>query len=140
MTHVSSIELRRTAHRPQFVSAGSESNIDALITDLDGLFDTVSCERGMVLNYLGMVFDFNIDGKVKVSMNKFIDDLLEEYKGITGTAKTPAGQDLLDVGESATVLGKEDMEYFHSLAAKLLYGTKIFRTYILPLYNSSAIV
>ena len=114
-----------------FVSAGSELHIDALITELDGLFDAVSCERGKVLNYLGMVFDFNDDGKVKVSMNKFIDDLLEEYKNVTGTAKTPAGEDLFDIDESATLLGKEDMEYFHSLVAKLLYGSKRVRADIL---------
>ena len=76
-----------------FASAGSESYIDAPITELDGQFDAVSCERDKVLNYLEMICDFNIDGKVKASTNKFIDDLLEEYKDITGTAKTPAGKE-----------------------------------------------
>ena len=114
-----------------FVSASSELHIDSLIKELDSLFDSVSCERGRVLNYLGMVFDFSDEGKVRVSMNKYIDELLEEYKDVTGTAKTPAGEDLFTIDESATLLGDKDKEYFHSLVAKLLYASKRTRPDIL---------
>ena len=107
-----------------FVSACDEYTIDSLVKELDTLFDSVSCERGRTLNYLGMVFDFNETGKVKVSMGKYINDILDEYSDIKGTAKTPAEADLFTIDETSLPLDKSDSEYFHSLVAKLLYGSK----------------
>ena len=107
-----------------FVSACDERTIDSLIGELDTLFDSVSCERGRTLNYLGMVFDFCETGKVRISMSKYINDILDEYKDIKGTCKTPADSDLFTIDEQSPLLNKPDSEYFHSLVAKLLYGSK----------------
>ena len=41
------------------------------------------------------------------------DYLLEDYKGVAGTAKTPTGKDLFGIDECVTLLGKEDMTDFH---------------------------
>ena len=49
------------------VSVRSERNIDTLTRELNGLFDAVSCERGKLLNYHGIIFEFKNDGKVRCS-------------------------------------------------------------------------
>ena len=47
-----------------------------------------------MIYYLGMVFNVNVEGKVRDSINKYIDELLAEYKAVTGITKTSAGEDL----------------------------------------------
>ena len=50
-----------------------------------------------MLNYLGIVFDFNTVGNWKVYKNKFIGDLLEENNGSNGTVKTPVDEGLFGI-------------------------------------------
>ena len=111
-----------------FVAAGSEANIDNLISQLNAKFDDVSCERGSVLNYLGMVFDFSKNGKVSVSMEKFMSELMEDYSSIEGLARTPATNNLFRVNEASEPLGADEAEAFHTCVAKLLYLCKRVRS------------
>jgi histone deacetylase 1/2 len=106
------------------VTAKNDENIDHLIKELNKVFNEVSVERGNVLNYLGMVLDFRDSGKVKVSMPKFMNELLEDYKDVEGTAKTPAKKNLFDINEESLLLDAEDKAYFHTATAKLLYLCK----------------
>ena len=108
-----------------FVSASSQLHMDSLTMELYNLIDIISCERGLLLNYLGMVFEFRGEGKVKVSRwNNYIDELQEECKVVNRAAKTPAGEDLFTINDSATISGDKDREYFKLLVAKLLYTSK----------------
>ena len=106
------------------VTNRKDTNINKLIKELNETFNEVSTERGETLNYLGMVFDFSTKGKVKVSMPKFINELLEEYQDVEGTAKTPAKKDLFITNENASLLNENDRAYFHTATAKLLYLCK----------------
>ena len=69
------------------------------------MFDRANCEREEVLKYLGIVFDFSDEGKVRVSMNKLIDELLGDYKDVIGTATTAGEEDLLTIDDNAMILG-----------------------------------
>ena len=113
------------------VTAKSEEVIDNLLRQLSVTFNEVSSERGKKLNYLGMVFDFNTARKVKVTMPKYVDELMKEYEDIIGTAKTPANGNLFSVSEESRQVDEESKAYFHTGVAKLLYLSKRARPDIL---------
>jgi hypothetical protein len=112
------------------ITASSEAAIDEIIGELEMLYPNLEVHRGRVLNYIGMVFDFRAPGKVKVTMDGYVSDLLEDYEVIGGVADTPAALDLFTVGDSE-LLSDGDKEFFHSLTAKLLYLGKRVRPDIL---------
>ena len=70
------------------ITACDEAMIDKLIDELQINYKNLSIKRGRVLNYLGMTFDFTNNGKVKVTMSGYINDLLKEYDYIEGECST----------------------------------------------------
>jgi hypothetical protein len=78
-----------------------------------------------------MTFDFETEGKAKVTMNGYVNELLEEYDLIAGVASTPAGNNLFAVSDSSPTLLNVEKDKFHSLTAKLLYLSKRVRPDIL---------
>jgi hypothetical protein len=80
---------------------------------------------GKVHNYLGMTFDFSVEGEVCITMNKYVSELLK-FTDIKGTVSTPATTELYTVIESDK-LDSVKSEYFHSVVAKLLYLSKRVR-------------
>ena len=91
-----------------------------------GGYGEVQCTRGKVHDYLGMKFDFSVDGYVSLDMCDYIsamvDDFPAEFK-IKGTAPTPAASDLLQKGDSEPI-DKFRKETFHTFVAKGLYACK----------------
>ena len=58
----------------------------------------LTVHRGKIRDYLGMTLDFRKKNKVKVSMYKFIKDMLDEIpKEMKGVAATPAADHLFKV-------------------------------------------
>ena len=110
---------------------------DLLVTCVDGgairdLYDTLGArypglkiEEGPVINYLGQTLDFSNEGKCKVSMKKYVEEVLEDCK-VDGFAATPASSDLFVVGEGEK-LSKAEADAFHSRVAKLFYLAKRVR-------------
>ena len=109
------------------VTACSEGHIDVIITELSASYRNLSIQRGRKLDYLGMVFDFTVKGKCKITMDGYVKDLLVFFEKITGVAKTPAGDDIFKVNDGEEALDKEKREYYHSGTAKLLYLGKRVR-------------
>jgi hypothetical protein len=61
--------------------------------------------RGKVLEYLGMMLDYSIRGKVKLSMYDYIKKIIEEApEDMTGTAKTPVTGHLFTINENCEKL------------------------------------
>ena len=81
-------------------------------------------------SYLSVTLDWSVDGSVKMSMQKYIDDVMEEYN-VTGQAVTPAEENLFNITDVAEKLGDQDRESFHSCVAKLLFLAKRVRLDIL---------
>ena len=75
-----------------------------------------------------MTLDFSEDGKVKIRMEDYVKDVLEEARDdMTGESVTPAGDHLFTVNEapeSDHMLNEDDAQYFHTMTAKLLFLTK----------------
>jgi hypothetical protein len=84
--------------------------------------------RGKVHDYLGITIDFSEDGKVKIIMEDYIKDMLEELPAdMAGKAATPAADHLFTVNDKPVLLNKEksDMSCFiHHHTAKLLFLSK----------------
>jgi len=78
-----------------------------------------------------MVFDFSDPAKLRITMDKYVEDFLKLYE-VTGYAKTPAAGDLFSVDLGSKCLAVEVAELFHSHVAKLLYLAKSVRPEILP--------
>jgi hypothetical protein len=112
------------------ITSVSNKLIDELIEHLMKIYKKVQIKEGKVHNYLGMQFTFKDDGSLNVEMNKYINDLLNEYN-VEGTAVTPATNNLFDVMNESPELDNIKKEMFHTVTAKLLYLAKRSRPDIL---------
>ena len=113
-------------------SCVDEYAIDDVIAQLREKYTEVTVGEDMkALSYLGMVFDFTDPSKVRITMDKYVEDVLKLYE-VTGYAKTPAAEDLFDVDEESPRLAEVDADVFHSRVAKLLYLAKRVRPELLP--------
>ena len=114
------------------LTAKNDDAVEDELRQLKAAFGELTVNRGPVVNYLGMNFDFRQpeDG-VKITMSGFVDEFLNDMdKPIPGIAKTPAGRDLFTTGDSESVTA-EQKEFFHSTVARLLYLGKRVRPDIL---------
>ena len=60
------------------VTASNESRVDDVIQQIETIYPGLTKHRGKVLNYIGMTFDFTKEGSVKMTMQGFVQDLIEE--------------------------------------------------------------
>ena len=113
------------------ISTKNEKNIDHIMDEVEKVFGQVTKHRERV----GMIFSFDVVGKLKLTMKGYIHDLIrfieskEEYSGI---APDPARESLFDITHgNCNLLNKNEIEHFHTLTAKLLYLGKRVRSDIL---------
>jgi hypothetical protein len=104
--------------------------IDDVITRLQDEFKTITVHDGPKFSYLGMSIDFSESKKVKITMEKYINDVIKDT-GTTKAASSPARDNLFEIDPDSPRLGKQDREYFHSNVARLLYLAKRVRPDIL---------
>jgi hypothetical protein len=101
------------------ITCESQNMIDDLLSELERVYKKIKINTGIEHTYLGMNFVFEKKG-VKLSMEKFIDEILSDYE-VDGGAPTPAANYLFTVSESSKKLSAFDSERFHTITAKLLY-------------------
>ena len=90
---------------------------------LKNRYGEITYTDGLVLNYLGMVFDLSVVGQVKMTMKGYIDDTIT-YAGVQGHAASPATDGLFESRESAVAVDAVRSAWFHSVVAKLAYIAK----------------
>ena len=115
------------------ITCFDEKHVDHVIDEIEKLYPGLTKHRGKVLNYIGMTFNFETAGKVIITMEGFIKELLEDCKDIIGVSPTPVKADLFSVlpETSNPLLTTSAREYFHSITAKLLYLSERSRPDIL---------
>jgi hypothetical protein len=101
-----------------------------LIERLREIYKEITLTEGNVHSYLGLTFDYSTEGKVKVTMEGYVSDLLRTYE-VTGRAASPALDNLFIVREKSEKLSEEQKVTFHSAVAKCLYLAKRARPDIL---------
>jgi hypothetical protein len=94
----------------------------------------VTTHRGKIHEYLGMELDYIEDGKVKIGMIKYVENMLKEFPmKFTSTDKTasPAGDSLFNQGQGKK-LEEQRAEKYHTFTAKGLFLCKRARPDIQP--------
>ena len=85
----------------------------------------LTIRRGKVHDYLGMILDFSLPGKVQIKMEEYIKNMLMELpEDMAGLATTPAADHLFKINDTPTHLTDEAAMLFHHNVAKLLFLCK----------------
>jgi hypothetical protein len=107
------------------IAGCNQGLVNDLVKYLEDEFKTITVNVGPRQAYLGMNFQMdNEKGTVEVSMEKYIDDVVELSSDVKGSSKTPATSDLFSIDESSPEVSEKDRKKFHSMVAKLLYLAK----------------
>jgi hypothetical protein len=87
-----------------------------------GKMSTLTATRGKKHDYLVMVLDYSVPGKVSIDMSAYtrqvLVDLPDYYNGLD---MTPARHDLFSLDIRASDVAPDDADAFHTLVAKLLF-------------------
>lgn len=97
--------------------------IEDVCSSLKARYGDITRHDGPILNYLGMDFDLTTVGEVHMTMKGYTLDTIS-YTGISGKARNPATDGLVDVRETAELVPEEQHTWFHSVVAKLGYLAK----------------
>ena len=104
------------------MSSFIDSNVNELflkcLNKMHGTYGEVhsTCDKGH--EYLGMNIDSSYTGKVKIDMVDYIGNMIDECtKNITGTAPTPATEDLFSCGKYEPLPNYKAAE-FHTIISK----------------------
>ena len=83
-------------------------------------------KRGKVHHYLGMMLDYTIDGKVQISMNDYIEEMLKTLpEDMSGESSSPAGNHLFTVNPDAVPLSASESDKYHHYVAKLCFFVSV---------------
>ena len=102
------------------------TSVISQIEDEFGREAPITKTRGKIHDYLGMVLDYSIPGKVKICMFDYIKKLIDESPpDMEGESATPAGLHLFEINENdPTKLSQKESDLFHHMVAKLLFLCK----------------
>jgi hypothetical protein len=106
-----------------FISSANSVMIDTLYTGLRKRYGEISVCHGPIINHLGMVFDLTTRTEAKITMQGYIEDMLNSTD-ITGGARTPGTDTLFDIRSDAKSVTTGEQVEFHRMVAKLLYLAK----------------
>jgi hypothetical protein len=89
-----------------FVTSVSDNNLEAFENYMRGVYCEIKVNKGQVLDYLGMTFDFIVPGQVSITMNNCVQDILAEC-GMWPRRSTPAASTLFDTRGAPKVTAEE---------------------------------
>jgi len=107
------------------VTCACRKDLDRFLAYMKREFSAITVHEGKKLSYLGMLFDFNVDGEVSVTMEKCVEDVIRE-SGVELKRNTPATAELFETRDAATASVAE-AKWFHTYVAKMLYIAKRVR-------------
>ncbi|CAJ1940735.1 unnamed protein product [Cylindrotheca closterium] len=105
-----------------------------------GLTKECTIVRGKIHRYLGMTLDFSVKGKLKICMDDYVKNMLEDFPvkfNKESKQDTPAGNDLLKAGKGK-LFNTEYCQIFHTTVARGLYVSKRANLDIRPTITISA--
>ena len=119
ITYNNGIQLTIVIHvDDMMITCVDKTFLNKIIKFITDTFPETNVSIGMTHNYLGMIFDFTVKGKVRVSQPKYINDLINMWN-IDSELSTPANQYLFDMRDSV-LLDDNDKSDFHTCVAQLL--------------------
>jgi hypothetical protein len=112
------------------ITSVDKSMIDELTDGLRKRYGEITLKHGPQINYLGISIDFAHPGEARLTMAGYVNEIVTT-SGVTGTARTPAADNLFDTDESDRVT-EEVRVWFHRVVAQLMYLAKRTRWECLP--------
>ena len=111
------------------IVSSDDLQLNSFLVKLKNKFKEITVNHGTIHNYLGMVLDFSRKGVFRVSMDIFINKIVQDFNG-KGHAPTPALDDMFK-SDSGELLNDNDRQTFHSAVASILYAAKRARPDVL---------
>ena len=109
-----------------FITCVEESTIKFVTDSLLAKYKEIEVKKGPILSYIGMTFNFSTSGKCFVTMEGYVQDVINLYS-ISGYANTPATSDLFTIRPDSPLLTECERTEFHSRVTKLQYLAKRVR-------------
>ena len=107
------------------ISHAGSAVVDRIIREIKKHFGKMMVMRGKNHEYIGMSISFIGNGKVKISMQSYIEEALNAFKWVGGIIgklmTTPETKELFTVKEHTDPLDNICKEAFHHIVAKMLY-------------------
>jgi hypothetical protein len=94
--------------------------IDSTIASLEAIYGKLTVNGGDVQSYLGMTINTAVEGEVTITMEKYVTDILSDFK-VVGTKSAPAKPTLLDVNEESPLLPQAECDIFRSKVMRIYY-------------------
>jgi hypothetical protein len=107
------------------VTSRSHEDIRSLEAALRRTYREIKVNEGKVLDYVGMTFNFETLGEVRITMDSCVENILSEC-GVETLRVTPASSSLFDVRDTEKASPTESA-WFHTYVAKMLYLAKRVR-------------
>ena len=99
--------------------------VDDILNKLDeryGKEAPMVTTRGKIHDYLGMTLDYNIEGKLQITMFGYIAKIIEEFSmELDGEPTSLAANHIFEVDDNGIKLKPEQKDLFHEFVAKLLF-------------------
>jgi hypothetical protein len=89
------------------------------------VYHDIKVNKGKVLNYIGMTFDYIVPGQVSITMENCEQSIISEC-GVWPLRATPAASTLFDTRDAPKATA-EEVKFFRTFVAKLLYLAKRVR-------------
>jgi hypothetical protein len=90
--------------------------------------DNLEESTGQKHDYLGMIFNFSSQDKVKMNMTQYMSKIIKDFpEEILEKQATPAGDHLFKVREDGTKLNEEQVDAFHHTMYQLLFAANQVR-------------
>jgi hypothetical protein len=108
-----------------FITSKSDDNHTNFESCMRNKYKEIKVSKGKVLDYIGMTFDFIVPGQVSITMDNCERSILSEG-GVWPLRSTPAASTLFDTRDAPKAT-KEEVQFFRTFVAKLLYLAKRVR-------------
>ena len=109
-----------------FITSDSKRELDTTAEALKSKYGQVTSKTGLEHDYLGIRWDFRVQGQATLSMEGYVKDVIRKY-GVTKAFKTPAGDGLFTSDENSPALSPEKCALFLSAVMTLHYLAKRVR-------------
>ena len=79
------------------ITSSNEFNIDQVIAEIEILYPGLTNQRGRIIKYIGMTFDYSKHGCVRITMANYINEVLEGCTDMSRKLQTPAHSNHFDI-------------------------------------------
>ena len=107
------------------ISHVASEGVDDILSKLDERYGKKAhmlTTRGKIHDYLGMMLEYNINGKMQIPMFEYIANTIEEVPlKLDGEPTSPASNHLFEVDDNGIKLKPKQKDLFHEFVENFLF-------------------